>query len=250
MALQPKDTTKSFGVGSLESRILCTHHNNRLSDLDAEALTAFDAFEVMLYAAARSAPRTTHLRRGRRPVRAVDAERPSAGVSTAAPCGPMVSEVKDVEPPLDWLKTLYAHPLPEGSRPLLPGPSGDELIHHRRGDRENDAACPRHPRNRRDIHGLQLHGCSALGSPCWRPAASPGRWRRWPDIVPAERLRTGRVWDAREFRLGQRAGEWGSGNANYVGLTIAEAIFKPKAPSAPRPAPAEEDDSDIARDTP
>ena len=41
----------SFSVGSLESKILCAHHNHRLSHLDGEALTAFKAFEIMHYAA-------------------------------------------------------------------------------------------------------------------------------------------------------------------------------------------------------
>ena len=52
MAFQPKDIVQSFGVGSLESKVLCTHHNGLLSPFDSEALKTFDAFEAMHYAGA------------------------------------------------------------------------------------------------------------------------------------------------------------------------------------------------------
>ena len=37
MAFQSRNTVKTFGIGSLESRILCTHHNISLSPYDSEA---------------------------------------------------------------------------------------------------------------------------------------------------------------------------------------------------------------------
>jgi hypothetical protein len=51
MAFQPKDTMQSFGVGRLESKVLCAYHNELLSPMDTEALAMFTAFEAMYYAA-------------------------------------------------------------------------------------------------------------------------------------------------------------------------------------------------------
>jgi hypothetical protein len=52
LAFQPPNMPQRFGVGSLESKILCAHHNNALSDYDQEALATFNAFEKLHYAAA------------------------------------------------------------------------------------------------------------------------------------------------------------------------------------------------------
>ena len=87
LAFQPKDKTKSFAVGSLESRILWKTITTACAIWTQRPSTAFDAFEAMHYAAIREAPRnafTTWM--------AISSSggcsRPSAGGSTAAPCGP------------------------------------------------------------------------------------------------------------------------------------------------------------------
>jgi len=108
MGFQPPDTAQSFGVGSLESRILCAHHNNRLSPLDSEALKAFEAFEAMHYAAAEG-------KAAAESVYTVDGDLFERWMLKAV-CGGLFSgnmradgglELKGVEPPLDWLETMY-----------------------------------------------------------------------------------------------------------------------------------------------
>jgi hypothetical protein len=39
---------REIGVGALQSRILCEHHNHQLSPLDAEAQSVFDCFEQIV----------------------------------------------------------------------------------------------------------------------------------------------------------------------------------------------------------
>jgi hypothetical protein len=48
MAFQPRNLPQRFGVGSPESKMLCKHHNELLSDYDTEILKACDAFEKLL----------------------------------------------------------------------------------------------------------------------------------------------------------------------------------------------------------
>jgi len=128
MAFQPKDTPQSFGVGSLESKILYMHHNNSLSHLDSEALAAFDAFEIMFYAAAGSRPAPKR-------VYNVDGDVFERWMLKVV-CGTLYGgtmraerfEVKDVEPPLDWLQTLYGQPFPGGLGLYCQAPSGNELF--------------------------------------------------------------------------------------------------------------------------
>ena len=52
LAFQKPGVSERFGVGNLESKILCAHHNSSLSPFDSEILVAFDAFEKLHYAAA------------------------------------------------------------------------------------------------------------------------------------------------------------------------------------------------------
>jgi hypothetical protein len=116
MAFQPRITVRSFGVGSLESNILCSHHNSGLSDLDDEGLAAFEAFEILHYAAAGVRPAPN-------PVYSVNGDRLERFLLKAL-CGGLYSgmfpveeakRLKDVEPPLGWLDILYLNePFPDG----------------------------------------------------------------------------------------------------------------------------------------
>jgi hypothetical protein len=156
LAFQPKDTPQSFGVGSLESKILCAYHNNCLTDLDAEALKAFDAFEAMHYAAIGDAPTPEH-------VYSVDGDRFERWMLKTV-CGGLYAgtmnadpfQVKDVEPPLDWLETLYSAPFPEGFGLYCEAPQGDErftigpaIVRMRPLIFDNEVQL--------DIRGLELH---------------------------------------------------------------------------------------------
>ena len=85
LAFQPKDTPQSFSVGSLESKILCAHHNHRLSHLDGKALTAFKAFEIMHYAAIGEAPALSASTAWTETCSSAGCLRPSAAASTAGP---------------------------------------------------------------------------------------------------------------------------------------------------------------------
>jgi hypothetical protein len=126
LAFQPKDMPQSFRVGSLESKILCAFHNNSLTDLDAEALKAFDAFEAMHYAAIGEAQAPER-------VYSVDGDRFERWMLKTV-CGGLYGgtmnadpfKVKDVEPPLDWLETLYGAPFPDGFGLYCQPPMGDE----------------------------------------------------------------------------------------------------------------------------
>ncbi len=116
MAFQPPRTVQSLGIKGQESRILCAHHNSALGDFDNETLKIFDAFEKQHYAAA-----------GRdivvQSLYTVDGDRFERFLLKAL-CGglyaglfpePEVSRMKDVEPPLDWLETIYRNePFPKG----------------------------------------------------------------------------------------------------------------------------------------
>lgn len=126
LAFQPRDVPQRFGVGSLESKILCTHHNNGLSSYDSEVLRAFDAFEKMHYAAAGRPVVVQSLY-------TVDGDRFERFLLKAL-CGGVYSRIfpveeiarfKDVEPPFDWLEILYRQKLfPDGHGLYcaMPGP--------------------------------------------------------------------------------------------------------------------------------
>jgi hypothetical protein len=156
LAFQPKDTPQSFGVESLESKILCAHHNHRLTNLDGEAATAFKAFEAMHYAAIGevSAPERVY---------SVDGDRFERWMLKTV-CGGLYGgtmraegfQVKDVEPPLDWLRILYGAPFPEGYGLYCQVPHGDErftigpaIVRMTPLILDTD--------EQTDIHGLQLH---------------------------------------------------------------------------------------------
>ena len=155
MAFQPKDTPQSFGIGSLESKILCTHHNNVLGHLDGEALAAFDAFEIMLYAAAGIRPAPDR-------VYNVDGDlferwmlKMTCGGLYGGTMGADGFQAKDVEPPLDWLETFYGQPFPDGFGLYCQAPVGDELFTI---DRSIVKLTPLEvdTRGQTDIHGLRL----------------------------------------------------------------------------------------------
>ena len=115
MAFQPPKTVERRGIGSLESNILCKHHNTCLGDYDVEGVTAFDAFERMHYAAAGQIVAE--------PVYYVDGERFERFLLKAL-CGGLYSGIfpveevrwaKDAAPPLEWLEILYrGKEFPEG----------------------------------------------------------------------------------------------------------------------------------------
>ncbi len=157
MAFQPKDTTQSFGVSSLESRILCAHHNSGLSHLDGEALAAFNAFEKMHYAAAGIA-------RAPERVYNVDGDRFERWMLKAV-CGGLYGgtmragdrfELKGVEPPLVWLETLYrGKAFPKGFGLYSQSPQGDEAF---TVDRSVVKLMPLvlDTEEQTDVHGLRL----------------------------------------------------------------------------------------------
>lgn len=130
MGFQPKDTAQSFGVGSLESKILCSNHNNSLSHLDGEALAMFNAFEAMHYAAAGITPAPER-------VYNVDGDLLERWMLKVV-CGGLYGgtmradggfELKGVEPPLDWLQTVYGQqPFPDGFGIYCLSPQGDEVF--------------------------------------------------------------------------------------------------------------------------
>ena len=130
MGFQPRDTIQSIGIGSLESKILCTRHNNELADFDAEALAAFKAFESLYYDASGQ-------RKASEPIYAIDGdrfERWLLKVLCGCLYGGMMSaagsfELKGVEPPLDWLEMLYEHkPLPDNFGLYSEDPGRDEAV--------------------------------------------------------------------------------------------------------------------------
>jgi hypothetical protein len=107
MAFQPKDTAQFFGVGSLESKVLCSHHNGLLSPLDAVALAIFDAFEAMHYAAA-------GIKAAAASVYSIDGNLLERWMLKVV-CGGLYSgmmradggtELKGIEPALDWLELI------------------------------------------------------------------------------------------------------------------------------------------------
>ncbi len=108
MAFQRRGTVQTIGIGSLESKILCTHHNNALSIFDREALAAFKAIEKFQYAVAGTRPASD-------PIYTLDGDR-FERLLLKVLCGGIYSGIfpveeigvfKDVEPPMDWLHILY-----------------------------------------------------------------------------------------------------------------------------------------------
>jgi hypothetical protein len=107
MAFQPTKTVQKRGIGGLESKIVCKHHNTGLAGYDAEALTGFDGFERMHYAAAgQLVPE---------PAYSIDGDRFERFLLKAL-CGGLYSGIfpveevrwaKDIQPPLEWLEILY-----------------------------------------------------------------------------------------------------------------------------------------------
>ena len=116
LAFQPRNVSQRIGIGSLESKILCVHHNNALSEYDQQALATFVAFEKLHYAAAGHPVVIQSLY-------TVNADRLGRFFLKAF-CGCLyaglfpdeeASHLKDVEPSLDWLESLYhGQPLPDG----------------------------------------------------------------------------------------------------------------------------------------
>jgi hypothetical protein len=116
LSFQTRGIAESLGIGNLESKMLCTHHNNGLSLYDTEAVKMFDAFEKLHYAAAgRRVSNDSYF--------PIDGDRFErfllkalcgglyAGLFPVEACG----QLKDVEPPLGWLEVLYfKEPFPEG----------------------------------------------------------------------------------------------------------------------------------------
>ena len=130
MAFQLRGASEMFSVGVLESKILCSHHNDRLSPFDDEALLAFNAFEIMHYAGAGIAPAAEAAYN-------VDGDKFERWMLKVV-CGGLYggtmraddgTELKDVEPPLDWLQTLYeGKAFPDGFGLYCDPPKGEDVI--------------------------------------------------------------------------------------------------------------------------
>ena len=129
MAFQPRDTVQILGVAGLQSKVLCTHHNNLLSPFDTEGTEAFKAFERMHYAAiGEFTPE---------PVYTVDGDLFERCMLKMV-CGGLYgghtrtdggTELKGVEPPLEWLQILYDdRPFPVGYGLYCREPRGQEVF--------------------------------------------------------------------------------------------------------------------------
>jgi hypothetical protein len=130
LAFQERGVAEHLGIGKLESKILCAHHNSGLSLYDAEVVKAFDAFEKLHYAAADRDVVT-------QPVYTIDGDRLERFLLKAL-CGCLYAglfpveecdRMKDVEPPLGWLETLYrGEPFPPGHGLYWKPPASGEPI--------------------------------------------------------------------------------------------------------------------------